>query len=257
MALPEAEGDTARQRPLSKIAKTVDSSKTSGSRHTAEAQTSQATVKAVKFSPESTTPIALAAPVNSNISAGKSKAESLTSNTNGEAKHIKPFEFEMHYDLYSQKFTHILFEILSDQSTYKHIHNWDEKLFEGPLKAILKDLHRAWGENRCTQASLTAYSTVEEAEVTSSVDTSNAITTTGPLDNVTHITKHLFFTKVGFFLCLELTNCSHAPQKPPSNELSSSATLTTAKVQAEDEMKNKPPSTEIANLLSPAQGRIM
>ncbi|KAE9369271.1 hypothetical protein N431DRAFT_469196 [Stipitochalara longipes BDJ] len=239
VAFPKPEVDTAREEQLSKIAQTMDFSQNSGSRPIIEEQTPREIVKTVSFSQDAITPLALEDPVSFKISDGVTAVESGISETNGKANYAKLFEFEMHYDLHSQTFTHVVFEILSDQSTYKHIHNWDEKLFKGPLKAILKDLHRSWGENACTQASLIAYSTIEEVELTSNADSSNAVISVEPLDTVTDVTKYLFFTK-----------------KPSSKGSSPLATLKTAKLRA-DKMRREPPSIEVAHLLSPAQGRII
>lgn len=113
--------------------------------------------------------------------------------TSDETKAPERFEFEMHYGLASGSFGAVLHEILMDMSTYKHIHNWDEKLFEGPLKTVLRLVHKAWGENRCSLASLTANSTVEEIDEVSSILTNYAPPAEGEAGSVDH---YLFFAKV-------------------------------------------------------------
>lgn len=60
-----------------------------------------------------------------------------------ETKLTERFEFELHYGLSSRTFGSVLCDILSDMATYKHIYNWNEKLFASPLKAILKVVHRS------------------------------------------------------------------------------------------------------------------
>jgi hypothetical protein len=110
--------------------------------------------------------------------------------TNEESEAPERFEFEMHYGLSSGSFGGILHEILLDMSTFKHIHNWDEKLFEGPLKSILKVVHRSWGENRCTLASVIAHSTGQEIGDISSNEGNNP---PPPTEDAGNVDSYLFF----------------------------------------------------------------
>jgi hypothetical protein len=78
-----------------------------------------------------------------------------------ETKPTERFEFELYYGLSSRTFGSVLCDILSNMATYKHIYNWNKKLFAGPLKAILKVVHRSWG-GHYTLTSLQAYSIVKK-----------------------------------------------------------------------------------------------
>lgn len=109
---------------------------------------------------------------------------------NEETKALERFEFEMQYGLSSTTFTNVLHEILSDLTTYDIINNWDEKLFTGPLKSILKVVHKSWGENLCTSSSLITHSTVEEILSIGGITTTPGITKLGVVDS------YLLFTKV-------------------------------------------------------------
>ena len=136
--------------------------------------------------------------ISSHVSDGVSAVtayDHLTSQANEKANHpTEQFEFEMQYGLSSKTFGGILHEILVDMSTFRHIHNWDEKLFTGPLKSILKVVQNSWGENRCTWTSLRANSTVEEIREMSDTGTDNAPTAT---EEAGEVGSYLFFTKVG------------------------------------------------------------
>lgn len=110
----------------------------------------------------------------------------------------KKFEFEMHYGSSSTTFWGLLIDMLRDMTTYKHIHSWDDKMFKGPLKSLLKVVHRSWGENRCNLNSLQSHSTIEEVMYVSEAaelpsHTPSSEQEAGELDS------HLFFTKVTIF----------------------------------------------------------
>ena len=111
------------------------------------------------------------------------------SQANEESKAPEQFEFEMHYGLASGSFGGILHEILLDMSTFKHIHNWDENFFDGPLKSILKVVHRSWGENRCTLASVISHSTGQEIGDISSNDGNNP---SPPTEDARNVDSYLF-----------------------------------------------------------------
>lgn len=113
-----------------------------------------------------------------------------------ETKAPERFEFEMQYGLSSTTFTNVIIEILSDLATYNNINNWDEKLFTGPLKPIIKVVHKSWGENRCTSSSLITHSTVEETLSIDGITTTPGITEFGVVDS------YLLFTKVSPHLLL-------------------------------------------------------
>ncbi|CZR65520.1 uncharacterized protein PAC_15420 [Phialocephala subalpina] len=144
------------------------------------------------------------------------------------------FEFELQYGLSSTTFRGILEEILGDLITSKFLHNWDEKLFKGPLKAILKVVHMSWGLNSCTPASLIAHSTVEE------IFSNAANTATSSIQEAGDIGNYLFFTKVGddpyhklqYLMLIHLKRNSDKGARPSS-------------------------STDSINTLNLAQGRIV
>jgi hypothetical protein len=99
----------------------------------------------------------------------------------------------MHYELASESVAGVLREILLDMSTFKHIHNWDEKLLKDSWKSIVKLMRTALGKDSCTFASLTAHSTVEEIEEISSINKNNAVAT--EVEPGTE-ESYLFFAKV-------------------------------------------------------------
>lgn len=157
------------------------------------------------------------AEVDSDVSEAIKVPDAVKSQVEEGAASTEGFEFEMHYDLQRPILGNVVYEILSDLSTYKHIHNWDEKLFTGPLKAILKVVHRAWGENGCTQASLMAHSTVEEVEYISSIGAKIAPPTTKDPGDATN---YLLFKKVGscpYFS--SVTNAHDISREPLAKEM--------------------------------------
>jgi hypothetical protein len=105
------------------------------------------------------------------------------------------FEFELHYGL-STTVEGLLWEILDDISSYKPIHNWDEKLGTSPLKALRKIGGKSWRENRCSLSHLQADSIVDEILTLSEADQSAPAT-----QKTADIEKFLFFTKVGSVSC--------------------------------------------------------
>ncbi|KAH8770654.1 hypothetical protein F5882DRAFT_507259 [Hyaloscypha sp. PMI_1271] len=146
----------------------------------------------------------------------------------------------MHYGLSSGSFGGILHEILLDMCMFKHIHNWDEKLFEGPLKSILKVVHRSWGENRCTLASVIAHSTGQEIGDISSNDGNNPSPPTEDARNVDS-----YFVK-----------CSSYFKKASGKGASPFPTPQKIKSR-DDNIGGISSSIEGTNSLSLAQGRIM
>jgi hypothetical protein len=178
----------------------------------------------------------------------------LTSQANEEANTIERFEFEMHYGLSSESFTGILHEILLDMSTFQHIHNWDEKLFKGPLKRILKVVHKSWGENRSTLTSLIANSTVEEIRDILSIGTNNAPPAT---EEAGDVGSYLFFTKVGGCPYHKLrTKCSHNLKRASGKGAPPLSTPQETKIRG-DKTGSNATSIEGLNALNLAQGRIV
>jgi hypothetical protein len=174
--------------------------------------------------------------------------------TNEESEAPERFEFEMHYGLSSGSFGGILHEILLDMSTFKHIHNWDEKLFEGPLKSILKVVHRSWGENRCTLASVIAHSTGQEIGDISSNEGNNP---PPPTEDAGNVDSYLFFKKVR--TCPEHrlgVECSSHFKRASGKGVSPLPTSQKTKSR-DDKTGGKASSIEGTNSLSLAQGRIM
>jgi len=104
----------------------------------------------------------------------------------------------LQYGLSSTTLRSILEEIFSDLITSKHIHNWDERLFKGLLKAILRVVHILWGLNSCALASLIAHSTAEE------ILSISANTGTPSIQEAGDVGTYLFFTKDGHDPCHKL-----------------------------------------------------
>jgi hypothetical protein len=160
----------------------------------------------------------------------------------------------MRYGLSSGSFGGIFHEILLDMSTFKHIHNWDEKLFEGPLKSILKVVHRSWGENRCTLASVIAHSTGQEIGDISSNDGNYPSPLTEDAGNVD---SYLFFKKVRTCPEYRLSGkCSSHDKKASGKGVSPLPTSQKTK-NRDDKIGGKASSIEGTSSLSLSQGRIM
>lgn len=101
------------------------------------------------------------------------------------------FNFELRYGLSTSE-PYILKEILDDVSSYKHIHNWDEKLLTSPLNALVRVGRRYQRENAHGWRNLLAHSTVEEILPFRRTNHDPAASQgAGSTDN------QLFFTKVG------------------------------------------------------------
>lgn len=86
----------------------------------------------------------------------------------------------------------ILKEILEDMSSYKHIHNQDEKLLTSPLNALAKVGRRYLDEYHLDLNALLDHLMVEEILTVSGVNyRPPAMQQVGDMDS------HLFFSKVG------------------------------------------------------------
>jgi hypothetical protein len=106
---------------------------------------------------------------------------------------IEPgFNFELHYGLSYESVRDVLQEILEDMSSYKHIHNWDEKLLTSPLKALAKVGRRYLNENPLALNTILDHSIVEEILTVSGVGHKPPA-----MQQAGYIDSHLFFSKVG------------------------------------------------------------
>jgi hypothetical protein len=111
------------------------------------------------------------------------------------------FDFELHYGLY-RKAGGVLWEILDNLSSHKHIHNWDQKILTTPQMALEKFVRKVWRENNLNlnqflHNMLSHSSVVEETST-------HAETLRGPLAaqeategaGIEFADTFLFFTKV-------------------------------------------------------------
>jgi hypothetical protein len=102
------------------------------------------------------------------------------------------FDFELHYGLSCKSVRDVLREILEDMSSYKHIHNWDEKLLTSPLKALARVGRRYLNANPLDLNALLDHSMVEEILTVSGVNHRPPA-----MQQAGDIYSHLFSTKVG------------------------------------------------------------
>jgi len=157
----------------------------------------------------------------------------------------------LQYGLSSTTFRGILEEILRDVTRTNYIHNWDENLYKGPLKAIIRAVYTSWGLNSCTSASLIAHSTVEEI-------LSNATNTATPsIQEAGDIGSYLFFTKVRDNPCRKFLYLMliHLKRRNP-NKLGK--LLVTLQEKSRDaKMEDRSSTTDGINTLNLAQGRIV
>jgi hypothetical protein len=111
-----------------------------------------------------------------------------------EAQEIS-FDFELHYGLSWTSVRDFIRDILSDLSTYKHIHNWDEKLLITPLDTLASVVRKYLSIDDHSLTTLLSYSMVEEVLTIAGVNYPRpAMQAAGDLESF------LLFTKVSEFL---------------------------------------------------------
>lgn len=102
------------------------------------------------------------------------------------------FDFELHYDVSCESVRGVLRAILEDLSSYKQLHNWDEKITTTPLKALAAAAHGYLATSYGSSSNiLLAHGRVDEVVTVNGVNQRRpAIQEAGKADS------HLFFSKV-------------------------------------------------------------
>jgi hypothetical protein len=125
------------------------------------------------------------------MSAADAALEALPVKDGGEAKSVR-FDFEPHYGLSSKSAADVLHEVLEDLASYKHIHNWDDKLITGPLTALAGAARSYLNANPPDLDSLLADAVVDEVLTVGGINRRPSIK-----QETNVIDTHLFFVKVG------------------------------------------------------------
>lgn len=125
------------------------------------------------------------------MSATDAALEALPVQDDGDAKKVR-FDFEPHYGLSRKSARDVLHEILEDLSSYKYIHNWDDKLITSPLTALAGVARSHLNENPPYLDSLLEDAVVDEVLTVSGINRRPSIK-----QETNAIDTHLFFTKVG------------------------------------------------------------
>ena len=125
------------------------------------------------------------------MSAADAAHEALPVQDGGDAKKVR-LDFEPHYGLSRKSARDILHEILEDLSSYKHIHNRDDKLTTSPLTAIAGVARSYLKENPLHLDSLLDDAVVDEVLTVGGINRRPSIK-----QEANAIDTYLFFTKVG------------------------------------------------------------
>lgn len=113
-------------------------------------------------------------------------------------------DFEPHFDLSAHSVRAVLLQIIEHLSSFRNLHNWDEKLVISPLRTLRAATSRYLTTHLGSNLNfLLSHANVHEV---STVDGTNK--TRPVLQESEDIYEHLFFSRVSDRFCLMMSSCT-------------------------------------------------